>query len=420
MATRRARLLLVAVLLLAAVAPLTLRAFHRPVPFQLVTASVTEGAVVRHITASGTLEAVTTVQVGAQVSGTIASLAADYNTIVRKGEVLAKLDPALFVAALDEAKASLEEAVAGERQARAALLGSNTAVDDARMKLTRAEQLAAKQLIAAADLDAARIAYAAAHADAQSATSQLAVAHAAVAQAQAVVDQASANLDRTVITSPIDGIVVARNVDVGQTVAAAVQAPVLFNVAADLTHMQLEVDIDESDIAGIEAGELVTFEVESYPQDTFTGTVSSVRLQPVVDQSATATTAGTSAPTSTTVPAVISYATMVDVVNADEKLRPGMTATVSMTGARRGRVVRVPNAALSFQPSPDLLESRGEPPPSPLPNASDPSWRRVWRIDGAHLKPVDVRVGLADAAWTELVAGSITPGDALVTTVLRR
>jgi len=192
---------------------------------------------------------------------------------------------------------------------------------------------------------------------------------------------------------------------------------VLFNIAADLTHMQVEVDIDESDIAGISPGQLVMFEVEAYPNQTFTGVVSSVRLQPVTEQATTATAAGPSAATpATSVATVIAYATMVDVPNPDERLRPGMTATVTLAGARRDRAVRIPSTALSFRPPPDVLAAIGQaPPPAAAASAADATLRQVWRFDGAQFTPSSVRVGLADDRWTELVSGSVRAGDSLVT-----
>ena len=416
------------------------RAFgvHRAVAVEVTTGTISSGPVVRRIVATGTLQAVTTVEVGAQVSGAIQALGADYNSIVRAGQVVARLDPALFRAALNEAEASLQQAQAALLTAQASKLVYETAVDDARTKLLRAEELGARQLIPRADLDAAHIAMEEAASNLQSATSQVTVAMAAVDQARAAADEAKVNLDHTVITSPIDGIVVARNVDVGQTVAAAVQAPVLFDIAADFRRMQLELDIDEADIAGVRAGEPVTFQVESYPNRTFAGIVSSIHLQPVIDQTTGpsttppgSTSAATSQPatsasltSSVTAPSVtgtvVSYATIVDVPNPDEQLRPGMTAMVALDGARRDNAVRVPSAALSFRPSLEVFTAVREPAAvlSSTDHAADTAMRRVWRYDGAQFTPIDVRAGLADGEWTELVDGALRPGDAVVTSAV--
>jgi HlyD family secretion protein len=366
---------------------------------QVTTAVVDAGPIVRHIVATGTLQAVRTVDVGAQVSDTIQSLDADFNTIVRKGQVLAKLDPSLIDAQLQEARAA-------EQQAEANVRAAQTEVEDAATKLARAETLGEGALIQQSDLDAARIAR-------QSADADLKAAEAQVVEAKATVAQAAVNLDHTTIESPIDGIVVARNVDVGQTVAAAFQAPVLFTIATDLTHMQVLVDVDESDVGAVQAGTRVTFEVQSYPHETFEGIVSQVRLQPVAEQTATATAVGggaTATGTTSTIGTVIGYATMIDVENLDEKLRPGMTATVTLAGLRRDNVVRIPNSALSFRPAAAVLSAVKESIGQPSAAAS-----RVWRFDGRQFTPVDVRIGLADNEWSELVSGALHPGDAVVT-----
>ena len=384
---------------------------------EVSTAAVTEGAIVRRIVATGTLQAVTTVQVGAQVSGTIDSLDADYNSIVHSGQVLARLDPALFEAALREAAAAYARAQAAEQQADADRLVAATSVNDARTKLTRAERLSARELIPRSDLDAARIAMDEATAGLQTAGSQVQLAGAAVDEANAAVYQAKVNLDHTVITSPIDGIVVARNVDVGQTVASAFQAPVLFIIAADLKRMQVETDIDEADIGGIQEGEQAIFEVESYPDQMFEGTVTEVRLQPVVDQTTGTQAAGSSTATPTTAPngTVVSYATIVAVSNPDEKLRPGMTATVTLPGTRHDHAVRIPNNALTFRPPPEVLRALGQTSDFVPAATSEAQRRYVWRFDGLRFTPIAVGVGLADGQWTERVSGPLNPNDVLVT-----
>jgi HlyD family secretion protein len=395
---------------------------RRRAPFiEVSTAAVTKGPIVRRISASGTLQAVATVQVGAQVSGTVQSIDADFNTIVHAGQVMAKLDPALFAAALGEAQAAFVQAQAAKAQAEASAEGLQTAVDDARMKLTRAEELGARGIIPQSDLDAARIAMDEAVAALGAGKSQVNQARAAVGQAQAAVDQARVNLERTIITSPIDGIVVSRNVDVGQTVAASVQAPVLFSVAADLRHMQLEVDIDEADIGGVQPGGRAMFQVEAYPDQIFAGTVSEVRLQPVAEETTTATTVATSTapPTSSVVATAISYATIVEVENPDEKLRLGMTASVSLDGLRREEVVRIPNAALSFRPPVEILDAIDQTLDEPRSVVGESSGesraREVWEYDGARFARISVHTGLASSEWTELLAGALRPGDLLVT-----
>jgi len=375
------------------------------------------------VVAVGSVQAVTTVEVGAQVSGVVQSLGVDFNSFVRAGQVIARLDPSLYQAALEQAQAGVLQAQAAFGQAQADLTGFQVAEDDARMKLTRAETLAASQVITEADLDSARIAVFEAGDFVRAQEAQVGETRAAIDQAQAAVAQASVNLDRTVIRSPIDGVVVDRDVDVGQTLAAAMQAPVLFRIATDLAHIQVQVDIDESDVAGLTEGEPATFEVESYPNETFTGTVKQLRLQPVAEQTATATTVPNStAPAATSlVSTVVGYTAVIDVANPDERLRPGMTAEVVLDGANRPNAVRIPNGALAFRPPVDVLQAlrETEPPASAL--ADDGTTvREVWEFDGTRFTPIHVRVGLADGGWSELLSGSVRPGDALVTSAILR
>jgi HlyD family secretion protein len=382
-------------------------AFHRKIDVEVTTAPVTMGSIDRRIVATGTLQAVTTVDVGTQVSGVIQSLEADFNSTVRSGQVLARLDSASYEADLRAAQAALA-------QAKADALRLTTATDDTRRKLERAEQLFSQQLIAQSDLDAARIAAASANADLKAAESQ-------VVQAEAAVHEAGVNLEHTIIRSPIDGIVVTRDVDVGQTVAASFQSPELFAIAADLRHMQLQVDVDESDVGGLSPGEPATFSVDSYPDATFTGRVLEVRLQPIVEQTAAASTAaGASSPTGAA-GSLVSYATIVDVANPDERLRPGMTALVILGGSRRDNAIRIPNGALAFRPPPQVLRSLGEPNVLAATDATtraqdgDGQAGQVWRYDGSQFMPVAVRTGLSDDGWTELVSGPLRSGDLLVT-----
>ena len=391
---------------------------------EVTAEDVTTGTIARRIVATGTLQATSTVAVGTQVSGIVESLQADFNSFVRTNQVVARLDPSLYAAALDQANATLTQAQAAAAQARADLLGLRTAEVDARTKLTRAQALSAGQLLTQSDLDAAHIAMEEAVAAVRAGEAEVGDADAVVAQAKGEVSQARANLDHTVIRSPIDGVVLNRSVDVGQTVAAAVIAPVLFTIATDLTHLQVQLDVDQSDIAGIESGQPVTFEVESYPDETFRGTVTQVRLQPIAEQSAPATSVASStiAPTTTSVATVVSYATMIDVDNPDERLRPGMTASVVLMGARRKNVVRIPNSALSFRPSQAVLQALGQADPAKdgaeaAAAASDTGIkpRDLWKFDGKRFTPLAVRVGLSDDRWTEVIGGPIHPGDALVT-----
>jgi HlyD family secretion protein len=373
------------------------------------------------VATTGTLQAVTTVELGVQVSGIVQSLSADFNSFVHAGQVVARLDPSSYDAQLREAQAAQAQAQAALARAEADALGFQTARDDAQVKLTRAEALAENQLITQSDLDAARIALDEARADLASGQAGVVEARAAIAQAKAAVDQAAVNLDHTIIRSPIDGIVIDRTVDVGQTLAASVESPVLFRIAASLTDMQVQVNVDESDVGGMMPGDAASFEVESYPNETFHGTLSQVRLQPIAQLTTPATTVPTSTSpgVTTQVATLVSYIAIVDVQNADERLRPGMTAEVLLPGSRREQAVRIPNSALSFRPPTEVLGALGATaaasPPSGTTHAAGGQLRQVWEYDGKQFTSIPVATGLADDGWTELVSGDVRAGDALVT-----
>src|SRR5262245_50234450 len=304
---------------------------------QVQTSPVTRGEIVDTVGASGTLQAVTTVQVGSQVSGNIQWLGADFNTIVKKGQVIARLDPSLFEAQLQQTNANLNQSRANLTKAQSELERTKVQLTDAQQKYTRAKELAERSLLPQSELDAAKVAVDTAQAGLASQQATVTQAQAAVTQSQASVNQSQVNLEHTVITAPIDGIVTQRSVDVGQTVAASMQAPTLFVIAADLTKMQVNANIDEADVGRIRPGQHVTFRVDAYPTDTFDGTVVQIRLQPVVQQNVT------------------TYGTVIDVPNAQLKLKPGMTANVKLEIAKRSDVLRIPNTALRFRPTPELF-----------------------------------------------------------------
>ncbi|MEX2273171.1 MAG: efflux RND transporter periplasmic adaptor subunit [Vicinamibacterales bacterium] len=254
---------------------------------QVNTAPIGRGDIIDIVGATGTLQAVTTVQVGSQVSGNIEWLGADFNSIVRKGQVIARLDPSLFDAQLNQVQANLVQARANLTKARSELDRARVQLTDAQQKNARAKELAAQQLLPASELDAAKIAVDSATAAVASQQATVVQVQAAVTQSEASVNQSQVNRNHTIIVAPIDGIVTQRNVDVGQTVAASMQAPTLFIIAADLTEMQVNANIDEADVGRIRPGQHVTFRVDAYPTDNFQGTVTQVRLQPVVVQNVT-------------------------------------------------------------------------------------------------------------------------------------
>jgi HlyD family secretion protein len=306
-------------------------------------AKLDKGEVVATVTATGTLSAVTTVQVGSQVSGIIAKLHVDFNSIVKKGQLLAELDPTPFQQTIEQRRADLEKAKVELRNAE--------------ISLTRSKSLTAQQLLAQSDLDAAQ-------------TTRDSAA-ASVAQAQAALKQAETNLSYTRITSPIDGVVVSRQYDVGQTVAASFQAPVLFTIAQDLTKMQVLTNIDEADVGRVKVGQEATFSVDAFPDQPFRGAVSQIRLSPQTVQN------------------VVTYPVVLDVANLDLKLKPGMTANVQVPVEVRKDVLRVPNAALRFRPDnadlvPDAQKNKAKGTPSagsetsaPSPSAAAPETARI-------------------------------------------
>ena len=282
------------------------------------TGTSDRGDVVEVVGATGTLEAVTTVQLGSQVSGTIQSLNADFNSTVKKNQVVARLDPSLFEARRGQARANLQAAHANVDRARAE-------VQDNQQKYGRAKELAAGQLLPQSDLETAKANY-------DAAVAQLKANQAAESQAQANLNQAELDLSHTIITTPIDGVVISRSVDVGQTVAASFQAPILFLIANDLTKMRVNASIDEADIGRVREGQDVSFHVDAFPEREFSGKVEQVRLNPTAVQN------------------VVTYNTIVAVDNHNMLLRPGMTATVSVVVRKAEQTVRVPAAALRFRP----------------------------------------------------------------------
>jgi HlyD family secretion protein len=362
--------------------------FQNTSKVQVTMAPVTAGAITHRIVATGTLQAMTTVDVGSDVAGIVRSVDADCNAFVHAGQIVARIDSSSFDAEMREAESALIHEQVAER-------GLEADVRDAQARLARAEALSAKQILSQSDLDACRLAL-------DQATARLVAGQFAAVQAQAVVDRASVDLSRTIIRSPVDGIVVERNGVAGRVLAASPESPALFRIATDLNQMQVRVNIDRVDVDAVIPHEPATFEVASYAGETFRGTVAEVLLQTVMQHFATA---------------------IVDVANPDERLRPGMVAEVTLNGAQRETVIRIPNAALSFHPAPDVLAALGEIDWSPVlcdplmtsPTGGEGKSCEVWRYDGERLTPIAVRAGLSDDGWTELLGGPIHPGDPLVT-----
>jgi HlyD family secretion protein len=396
-------------------------------PVQYLTAKVQQGEIRDAVDATGTVNAVITVQVGSQVSGTIARLNADFNSRVHQGDLIASIDPQLFLGAVLQASADLANARANVTSAEANLLKARAAEVQTKADYARAIALVAERVSTPQALDLAKANYESAKASVDAAAANVEQAKAQVSQKQAALSVARTNLDYTQIRSPIDGIVVARNVDVGQTVAASLQAPTLFTIAKDLTKMQVYAKVDESDVGRIKMGQSVTFKVDAFPKDLFQGTVSQMRMNP------------------TTVQNVVTYDAIVDFENPQLRLFPGMTAYVTIPVATAVNVMKLPNAALRYKPPlpPDVVRAlyakyglgEGKPPAGADAGASGggagPPGERgsrhppaaesavVWKAlaDGKVL-PVKVALGITDHTYTEvagLLAGTLAPGDDVVT-----
>jgi HlyD family secretion protein len=365
------------------------------------TTPIDRGAIIAKVTASGTLSALVTVQVGSQVSGRIKELHATFNTAVTKGQLIARIDPQLFRAALEQAHANF-------LAAQGDLLAAKVQAVNADKQLVRAKGLADRKLTAEADFDTAQ-------ATADVARAQVASAEGHLAQTKAALHQAEVNLDYTSIISPIDGVVISRSVDEGQTVAASMQAPILFTIAEDLRKMQVDTSVAEADVGKLKDGMVATFSVDAYPTERFEGRVRQIRNAAQTLQN------------------VVTYDAVIDVANPKLELRPGMTANVTFVHANRSNVLRVVNAALRFRPAPELLEkgvhkspdhsgaaqAQSQPRTPRMRAKSDepPDRRTVWVLRNNQPVPVKVKIGVTDGTHTEILEGSLNEGDAAITDV---
>jgi HlyD family secretion protein len=401
---------------------------NRSTQAQHFTSRVERGEIDDVVEATGTINAVITVQVGSQVSGTIAKLNADFNSRVRKGDVVALIDPALFKGALLQATADLENARANLVAARANLEKAKAGLVQTKADYDRAVRLTKDGVMSQQQLDLAKSNYDAANATVGGAAANIAQAEAQVSQKDAAVAVAQTNLDYTVIRSPIDGTVVARNVDVGQTVAASLQAPTIFTIAQDLKKMWVYAKTDESDVGNIKIGKPVTFKVDAFPKDTFRGVVSQVRMN------------------ATTVQSVVTYDTIIEFANPELKLFPGMTAYVTIPVATVQNVLKLPNTALRYKPpmTPEeilavykqfgidggerkevaeaavgtgsVVQAAAAPQIPPRVPKQDSAV--VWKLHPDNtMEPVKVSVGITDHAYTEvraLLKGELKEGDEVV------
>ena len=368
------------------------------------TSQVNRGRIVAKVTASGTLSAIVTVQVGSQVSGRIAALYADWNSQVKKGELVAKIDPQLFQATVQQARANLIAAQGNLAKVKAQAI-------DADRQYQRNVILAERKLIAQADLDTSQ-------ATAEAAKATVDAATGSVAQARAQLNSAEVNLAYTDIISPTDGTVIARNVDVGQTVAASLQAPTLFLIAEDLRKMQVDTSVAEADIGKLRTGMKATFTVDAYPNERFTGTVRQVRNAPQTVQN------------------VVTYDAVIDVANPELKLKPGMTANCTFIWADRDDALRIPNAALRFRPPSELTagvnqvaavgrssrnggaeaaQGAGRLGRASGAAAGVTDRKTVWILRDGTPQPVVIRTGVSDGSLTEVVEGDLHESDLVIT-----
>jgi HlyD family secretion protein len=383
---------------------------------QWETAAVDRGRIVARVTATGTLSALVTVQVGSQVSGRIQQLFADFNSPVKKGQLIAKIDPQLF-------QASLEQARANHAAAQGNLEKAKVQAAQAEIDFRRQSNLAERKLVAQADFDNAKT-------NLMAAKAQIAVNVGNLAQAKAALNQAKVNLAYTSIVSPTDGVVISRSVDVGQTVAASLQAPTIFVIAEDLRKMQVDTSVAEADVGKLTAGMDATFVVDAYPGERFRGKVRQIRNA------------------AQTVQNVVTYDAVIDVDNAELKLRPGMTANVTFVFANRENVLRVPNAALRFRLSPEVsgalkldgksgkgidagaaggaaealagagARAGGRQRAGGGPGASPddtPDRKTVWLLDGGVPRSIRIKTGASDGTKTEVVEGGLAEGNLVIT-----
>jgi HlyD family secretion protein len=330
-------------------------------------APASRGNIVQHATASGSLGALVSVDVGSQVSGKVSALYADFNSPVKKGQLVAEIDPTVYAASL--------------RQAEGDLASANADVTLKRQNLERKKILAPLRAASQLDLDQA--------------TAELAQAEATVVMRQAVVESAQANLGYCKITAPVDGIVISRKVDVGQTVIAAMSTPVLFTIAQDITKMNISAAVSEADIGQVRSGQAVSFNVDAFPDEVFSGKVTQVRKAPTTTQN------------------VVTYETIITVDNPEQKLFPGMTADVSILVSERTNVITIPNTALRYTPPEGATFEQT--PPAKL----ERSQHLVYMagVGGLKLKPVVIKTGLTDGVDTEVLTG-LTEGTPLVTATL--
>lgn len=379
---------IIVLLLVAGLAFAAYSARGRKDAVQYTTAPADRGDIVARVTATGTLSALVTVQVGSQVSGRIQALHADFGSQVKEGQRIARIDPRLFQAEVEQQRANVVAAEANLERAQ-------VQARDAQRQARRAAELAPRGLISQSERDTAQ-------ANAEAAEAAVAAARASLGQARAARSRAEINLAYTDILSPTDGVVISRSVDVGQTVAASLQAPTLFTIAQDLRQMQVNTSVAESDVGKLHAGMEASFTVDAYPGERFKGRVRQVRDAATSTQN------------------IVTYDAVLDVANEDLRLKPGMTANVTFVHASKRDVLRVPNAALRFRPpAKDAAGGDGGGAPRRARNEGNGP-RTVWVLREEQAQPVELRTGISDGSYTEVLSGALREGEMLITDMVDR
>lgn len=376
---KKKKLLLISGLIILILVALIIFVFSGSNKPQFKTVKVQKGQITQRVTATGNVNPVTTIIIGTRVSGTIVALYADYNSQVKKGQLIAQIDSTPFENELKQSEADL-------LNFKAALFKAEVTLKDAERNFKRKQELFKRDLIARSELDDAETAY-------NTAKAQYEIARAQVKKAEAGLNQAKTNLGYTRIVSPVDGVVIAKNVEVGQTVAASFQTPTLFTVAPDLTKMQIDTNVDEADISKIKKGMEANFTVDAYPDGKFKGFVSQIRLSPTVTQN------------------VVTYNVVISVDNSHLMLKPGMTANVTFIVDSKQDVIKIPNAALRFK-MPDSTSTKVE--TSQRRRGDDSKQQGVWVMRNGKPLRINIKMGISDGEWTELVEGDIKEGDEII------
>ena len=374
--------IIVGIICLAAIIATYFTFFRNGETVQYKTAKIEVGTIGKYVTATGTINPVRTVLIGSQVSGLVSKLYADFNSVVKVGQIMAQIDPVPFQHKVRMADAALATATASLEKAKVNA-GNN------RKNYLRQRKLFVKKIISINDIDTARTAYHVSRAEVK-------LAEAQVMQATASREVAKTDLEHTSIVSPLNGIVISRNVDVGQTVVASFQTPTLFNIAEDLVHMQIDTNVDEADIGMVAVGQEVKFTVDAFPDDVFEGKVTEIRMSPIIFQM------------------VVTYDTIVSVNNSALKLKPGMTANTSILVASKEQVMKVPNAALRYTPSSASKSDSGKKAPESK-KPSEKSGAQVWLLERGKLKQAVVKPGIADDNFTEISSDEVKEGMEVVT-----